>query len=101
MLGKVEKDIIFKNMKLDLQPQDFATIIRSNGFVDGLQVPVQDALNTADGPNILSKVYTELSLDTIQHEKYKWFEEDELQNSSEVYSYVKDYFKKQKGIKND
>ena len=52
----------FKNMKLDLQPQDFATIIRSNGFVDGLQVPVQDALNTADGPNILSKVYTELSL---------------------------------------
>ena len=53
-------------MKLDLQPQDFATIIRSNGFVDGLQVPVQDALNTADGPNILSKVYTELSLDTIQ-----------------------------------
>ena len=43
----------------------------------------------------------ELSLDTIQHEKYKWFEEDELQNSSEVYSYVKDYFKKQKGIKND
>lgn len=43
----------------------------------------------------------ELSLNTIQHEKYKWFEEDELQNSSEVYSYVKDYFKKQKGIRND
>lgn len=43
----------------------------------------------------------ELSLDTIQHEKYKWFEEDELQNNNEVYSYVKDYFTKQKGIKND
>ena len=43
----------------------------------------------------------ELSLDTIQHEKYKWFEEDELQNNNEVHSYVKDYFKKDKGIRND
>ena len=40
-----------------------------------------------------------LSLDTIQHEKYKWFTKDELLNSNEVYSYVKDYFKKEKGIK--
>ncbi len=40
-----------------------------------------------------------LSLDTIQHEKYKWIKEDELLNSKEVYSYVKDYFKKEKGIK--
>jgi len=41
----------------------------------------------------------ELSLDTIQHEKYKWFTQDELLTSKEVYSYVKDYFKKEKGIK--
>jgi colanic acid biosynthesis protein WcaH len=43
----------------------------------------------------------ELSLGTIQHEKYKWFDEDELLASTEVYTYVKDYFKKEKGIKND
>lgn len=43
----------------------------------------------------------ELSLGTIQHEKYKWFTQDELLNSEDVYSYVKDYFKKEKGIKND
>ena len=43
----------------------------------------------------------ELSLSTIQHEKYIWFTKDELLNSNEVYSYVKDYFKKEKGIKND
>lgn len=43
----------------------------------------------------------DLSLNNLQHEKYKWFDETELLNSSEVYSYVKDYFKKQKGIKND
>lgn len=41
----------------------------------------------------------ELFLDTIQHEKYKWFKEDELLGSKEVYSYVKDYFKKEKGIR--
>ena len=41
----------------------------------------------------------ELSLDTIQHEKYKWFTQDKLLTSKEVYSYVKDYFKKEKGIK--
>ena len=41
----------------------------------------------------------ELSLDTIQHEKYNWFTQDELLTSKEVYSYVKDYFKKEKGIK--
>lgn len=41
----------------------------------------------------------ELSLDTIQHEKYKWFTEDDLLNSSEVYTYVKDYFKKEKGMR--
>ncbi len=43
----------------------------------------------------------ELSLDTIQHEKYKWFTKEELLCSEDVYSYVKDYFKKEKGIKND
>ena len=43
----------------------------------------------------------ELSLNTIQHDKYKWFTIEELLNHSEVYSYVKDYFKKEKGIKND
>lgn len=43
----------------------------------------------------------ELSLGTVQHEKYKWFDEDVLLASTEVYSYVKDYFKKEKGIKND
>jgi colanic acid biosynthesis protein WcaH len=43
----------------------------------------------------------ELSLGTIQHEKYKWFTQDELLNSEDVYSYVKDYFKKEKGIIND
>lgn len=43
----------------------------------------------------------ELSLGTIQHEKYIWFTKDELLDNPEVYSYVKDYFKKQKGIKND
>ena len=43
----------------------------------------------------------ELSLGTIQHEKYKWFTQDELLKSDEVYSYVKDYFNKKKGIKND
>lgn len=41
----------------------------------------------------------ELSLDKIQHNKQKWFEEKELLNSEEVYSYVKDYFKQTKGIK--
>lgn len=40
-----------------------------------------------------------LSLDTIQHEKYKWFTQEELLESKDVYSYVKDYFKKEKGIK--
>ena len=43
----------------------------------------------------------ELSLGTVQHEKYKWFHENELLNSDEVYTYVKDYFRKEKGIKND
>lgn len=43
----------------------------------------------------------ELSLGTIQHEKYKWFDEKELLESEDVYSYVKDYFKKEKGIKNE
>ena len=43
----------------------------------------------------------ELSLGTIQHEKYKWFTQDELLKSDEVYSYVKDYFNIKKGIKND
>jgi len=43
----------------------------------------------------------ELSLGTIQHEKYKWFTQDELLKSDEVYSYVKDYFNITKGIKND
>ena len=43
----------------------------------------------------------ELSLGTVQHEKYKWFDEDVLLASTEVYTYVKDYFKKEKGIKND
>ena len=43
----------------------------------------------------------ELSLGTIQHEKYIWFTKDELLNSPEVYSYVKDYFNEEKGIKND
>lgn len=43
----------------------------------------------------------ELSLDTIQHEKYKWFTQKELLNNQNVYLYVKDYFKKEKGIKND
>ena len=38
----------------------------------------------------------ELSLNTIQHDKYKWFTIEELLNHSEVYSYVKDYFKKKK-----
>jgi len=42
-----------------------------------------------------------LSLGTIQHEKYKWFTQDELLKSDEVYSYVKDYFNIKKGIKND
>ncbi len=42
-----------------------------------------------------------LSLDTTQHEKYKWFSIEELLNHNEVYSYVKDYFKEEKGIKND
>lgn len=41
----------------------------------------------------------DLSLDTIQHEKYKWFTQEELIESKDVYSYVKDYFKKEKGIK--
>ena len=41
----------------------------------------------------------ELPLNTKQHEKYKWLSEDELLNSDEVYTYVKDYFKKEKGIK--
>ena len=43
----------------------------------------------------------ELSLGTIQHEKYKWFTQGELLKSDEVYSYVKDYFNIKKGIKND
>ena len=41
----------------------------------------------------------DLSLDTIQHEKYKWFTQEELLVSKDVYSYVKDYFRKEKGIK--
>ena len=41
----------------------------------------------------------DLSLDTVQHEKYKWFTQEELLKSEEVYKYVKDYFKKEKGIK--
>ena len=41
----------------------------------------------------------DLSLDTVQHEKYKWFTQNELLESEEVYKYVKDYFKKEKGIK--
>lgn len=41
----------------------------------------------------------ELSLDKIQHNKQKWFKEEELLKSKEVYSYVKDYFKQTKGIK--
>jgi colanic acid biosynthesis protein WcaH len=43
----------------------------------------------------------ELSLGTIQHDKYKWFTQEELLNNKDVYTYVKDYFKKEKGIKND
>jgi colanic acid biosynthesis protein WcaH len=43
----------------------------------------------------------ELSLGTVQHEKYRWFDENELLISDKVYTYVKDYFKKEKGIKND
>jgi colanic acid biosynthesis protein WcaH len=42
-----------------------------------------------------------LSLGTIQHEKYKWFDIEDLITHDEVYSYVKDYFIKEKGIKND
>ena len=34
-----------------------------------------------------------------QHENYKWFSEDELMLDENVYTYVKDYFKKEKGIK--
>ena len=45
--------------------------------------------------------YEELFLNTVQHENYKCFSEDELLNSNEVYSYVKDYFRQEKGIKND
>jgi hypothetical protein len=41
----------------------------------------------------------DLSLNTVQHEKYKWFTENELLESKDVYTYVKDYFKKEKGIK--
>ena len=41
----------------------------------------------------------ELPLNIKQHEKYKWLSEDELLNSDDVYTYVKDYFKKEKGIK--
>ena len=41
----------------------------------------------------------ELPLNTKQHEKYKWLSENELLNSDDVYTYVKDYFKKEKGIK--
>lgn len=36
-----------------------------------------------------------------QHENYKWFSEDELIKSDDVYFYVKDYFDNNKGIKND
>ena len=43
----------------------------------------------------------ELSLGTIQHDKYKWFTQEELLNNKDVYIYVKDYFQKEKGIKND
>ena len=43
----------------------------------------------------------ELSLNTIQHDKYKWLTIEELLNHSEVSSYVKDYYNKEKGIKND
>ena len=43
----------------------------------------------------------ELSLGTIQHDKYKWFTQEELLNNKDVYTYVKDYFKKENGIKND
>lgn len=43
----------------------------------------------------------ELSLNTVQHEKYKWFGVDEILTSFEVHSYVKDYFRAEKGIKND
>ena len=38
----------------------------------------------------------ELSLNTIQHDKYKWFTIEELLNHSEVYSYVKIILKKKK-----
>ena len=40
-----------------------------------------------------------LSLGTVQHEKYKWFDENELLGSDEVYTYVKDYFKKEKIVR--
>ena len=40
-----------------------------------------------------------LSLGTVQHEKYKWFDENELLGSDEVYTYVKDYFKKEKSVR--
>lgn len=41
----------------------------------------------------------ELYLDNIQHEKQKWFTIEKLLGSNEVYSYTKDYFKKEKGLK--
>jgi colanic acid biosynthesis protein WcaH len=34
-----------------------------------------------------------------QHESYRWFDEEELMKSDDVYFFVKDYFDKDKGIK--
>ena len=52
--------------KKELQVEDFATLIRTNGMLDGVQMPIADALSTSDAPSILSKVFTELTLETIQ-----------------------------------
>ncbi len=34
-----------------------------------------------------------------QHENYRWFKEEELMKSDDVYFFVKDYFDKDKGIR--
>ncbi|MGA1933814.1 GDP-mannose mannosyl hydrolase [Arcobacter sp. YIC-464] len=47
------------------------------------------------------EIKEKLSLDRIQHEKQRWFNIQELLESQEVYDYVKDYFIKEKGIRND
>ena len=52
--------------KKELQVEDSATLIRTNGMLDGVQMPIADALSTSDAPSILSKVFTELTLETIQ-----------------------------------